>query len=233
MTEEHSLHSSMNNVEKQPVVSPSSSLSSSSKAQPTHPSQQEEQPQEPKNNETPTTNETHNSSSIPSKGTKASNNNTPASNNTHNLNNIRNNNMMLEIPLERLRNELQRLRTTSEKLQQENKVLTETNKRLMMASKQSQELFLGIVDHTKSLKSQNTTLTHQLSQVQGELMHQKMIHQELKEGIAMKNAAYEAEVMLRTECQSILGEVVDVVQETCHDTQLVEDILTKTERLTP
>mmetsp|Transcript_12488 Transcript_12488/g.19318 ORF Transcript_12488/g.19318 Transcript_12488/m.19318 type:complete len:187 (-) Transcript_12488:189-749(-) len=151
------------------------------------------------------------------------------SNNTLHTNNNR---MMLDIPLERLRNELQRLRLTSEKLQQENKVLQDNNKRLMMASKQSQELFCGIVNHTKSLKDKNAQLELELGQAQDEIYNQKLIHQELKEGIAMKNAAYEAEVMLRTECQRVLGEVVDVVQETCRKPKIVEDVLTKTEGLT-
>ena len=47
---------------------------------------------------------------------------------------------------------------------------------------------------------------------------------ELKEELKMKQGTYIAEVHSRLQYQKTMGKIVDMIQERCHDHELVEDV---------
>jgi predicted nucleotidyltransferase len=85
--------------------------------------------------------------------------------------------------------------------------------------------FAALNQHAKQLNKQNAKITAETSHYKQVIQKASLNHVEIKEELKMKQATYIAEVHSRLQYQKTMTKIVDVVQERCRDSRLVEDIL--------
>ena len=85
--------------------------------------------------------------------------------------------------------------------------------------------FAALNQHAKQLSRTNDKLSTSLASCKHQVQKLSVIQVELKEELKMKQATYVAEVHSRLQYQKSMAKIVDIVQETCNDTRLVENVL--------
>ncbi|GKY94545.1 hypothetical protein MPSEU_000420200 [Mayamaea pseudoterrestris] len=127
--------------------------------------------------------------------------------------------------LEYLRKEVFKLRSQNAQMRTDFDLLKENNQRLMDANASAGASFAALNQHAKQLAKTNEKLQTELGSCKGTLQKVSVTQVELKEELKMKQATYVAEVHSRLQYQKALASIVDLVQESCRDTRLVESIL--------
>ena len=127
--------------------------------------------------------------------------------------------------LEYLRKEVFKLRSQNAQMRTDFELLKENNQRLMDANASAGASFAALNQHAKQLAKTNEKLQAELSTCKSSLQKVNVTQVELKEELKMKQATYVAEVHSRLQYQKALSSIVDLIQESCRDTRLVERIL--------
>lgn len=128
--------------------------------------------------------------------------------------------------LEYLRKEVFKLRSQNAQLRQDFDLLKENNQRLMDANASAGASFAALNQHAKQLNKTNAKLMNEVTQYKQQIQRVNLLQVEVKEELKMKQATYIAEVHSRLQYQKTMGKIVDIVQERCRDSRLVEDVLT-------
>ena len=127
--------------------------------------------------------------------------------------------------LEYLRKEVFKLRSQNAQLRTDFDLLKENNQRLMDANASAGASFAALNQHAKQLNKTNAKLMAEVSNYKQQLQKMNIINVETKEELKMKQATYVAEVHSRLQYQKTMARIVDMVQERCRDSRLVEDVL--------
>lgn len=127
--------------------------------------------------------------------------------------------------LEYLRKEVFKLRSQNSQLREDFDLLKENNQRLMDANASAGASFSALNQHAKQLNKKNAKLQGEIDKYKQQNHELNLAQVELKEELKMKQGTYIAEVHSRLQYQKTMGSIVDIVQERCRDTRLVEDVL--------
>jgi len=127
--------------------------------------------------------------------------------------------------LEYLRKEVFKLRSLNSQLRTDFDLLKENNQRLMDANASAGASFAALNQHAKQLNKQNAKISAEVVKYKQQVQNLNLAQAEIKEELKMKQATYIAEVHSRLQYQKTLAKIVDVIQEKCRDSRLVEDIL--------
>lgn len=127
--------------------------------------------------------------------------------------------------LEYLRKEVFKLRSQNSQLRTDFELLKENNQRLMDANASAGASFSALNQHAKHLNKQNAKISADVLKYKQQIQNTNLAQVEIKEELTMKQATYIAEVHSRLQYQKTLAKIVDLIQEKCRDTRLVEDIL--------
>jgi myosin-5 len=127
--------------------------------------------------------------------------------------------------LEYLRKEVFRLRSQNTQIRTDFDLLKDNNQRLMDANASAGASFAALNQHTKQLSRGNDKVRIELDQYKQQVQKLSVTQVELREELRMKQATYVAEVQSRLQYQKALSKIVDISQDRCRDTRLVEDIL--------
>lgn len=127
--------------------------------------------------------------------------------------------------LEYLRKEVFKLRTQNAHLRNDFDLLKENNQRLMDANASAGASFAALNQHAKQLNKTNAKLMAEVANYKQLIQKMNIAHVEAKEELKMKQATYVAEVHSRLQYQKSMAKIVDMVQERCRDSRLVEDVL--------
>jgi hypothetical protein len=127
--------------------------------------------------------------------------------------------------LEYLRKEVFRLRTQNTQIRTDFDLLKDNNQRVMDANATAGASFAALNHHTKQLSRANDKIRAELDQYKQQVQKLNVTQVELREELRMKQATYIAEVQSRLQYQKALSKIVDISQDRCRDTKLVEDIL--------
>lgn len=127
--------------------------------------------------------------------------------------------------LEYLRKEVFKLRSQNAQMRTDFDLLKDNNQRLMDANASAGASFAALNQHAKQLSRTNDKLSTSLASCKHQVQKLSVIQVELKEELKMKQATYVAEVHSRLQYQKSMAKIVDIVQETCNDTRLVENVL--------
>jgi myosin-5 len=127
--------------------------------------------------------------------------------------------------LEYLRKEVFKLRSQNTQMQTDFDLLKDNNQRLMDANASAGASFTALNQHAKSLSKTNESLQETVIHFKQQVEKLNVTQLELKEELKLKQATYVAEVHSRLQHQKAVTSIVDLVQERCNDTRLVEDIL--------
>jgi urease gamma subunit len=124
--------------------------------------------------------------------------------------------------LEYLRSEVLRLRAENARLQGDLDSVSENTHRLVEAHQAAKQSFSSLTQHAQSerVKADEVALDYkqQVQKLQMEL-------QEMKDELRMKKAAYVEEFHSRLQYQDAMAKIVDLVQDKCRDSRLVEQVL--------
>jgi myosin-5 len=127
--------------------------------------------------------------------------------------------------LEYLRKEVFKLRSQNSQIRSDFDLLKDNNQRLMDANASAGASFAALNQHAKQLSKVNEKLTAELQSAKQQQQKSNVLNIELREELKMKQATYVAEIHSRLQYQKALASIVDVVQDKCRDTRLVEKIL--------
>lgn len=127
--------------------------------------------------------------------------------------------------LEYLRKEVFKLRNQNTQMRTDFDLLKDNNQRLMDANASAGASFAALNQHAKQLTKTNAKLTSDIQQYRHNIQKLNVTQVELKEELKMKQATYIAEVHSRIQYQKALTKVVELAQDRCRDTRLVEEIL--------
>lgn len=127
--------------------------------------------------------------------------------------------------LEYLRKEVFKLRSQNTQIQNDFELMKENNQRLMDANASAGASFAALNQHTKQLVRANEKLSYDLNAYKAQIQKLSVTQVELKEELRMKQATYVTEVHSRLQYQKALAHIINLVQDRCRDTRLVEDIL--------
>jgi len=127
--------------------------------------------------------------------------------------------------LEYLRKEVFKLRNQNAQMRTDFDLLKDNNQRLMDANASAGASFSALNQHAKQLTKTNSKLAADITAHKQQIQKQNVFQIELKEELKMKQATYIAEVHSRLQYQKALTKVVDLAQDRCRDTRLVEKFL--------
>lgn len=127
--------------------------------------------------------------------------------------------------LEYLRKEVFKLRSQNAQMRTDFDLLKDNNQRLMDANASAGASFAALNQHAKQLTRNNEKLQADVTGYKQSNHKLGVVNVELREELKMKQATYVAEVHSRLQYQKSMTKVVDILQEKCHDTRLVEDVL--------
>ena len=127
--------------------------------------------------------------------------------------------------LEYLRKEVFKLRNQNTQIRTDFELLKDNNQRLMDANASAGASFAALNQHAKQLTKTNAKLSSDIQQYRHTIQKLNVTQVELKEELKMKQATYIAEVHSRIQYQKALTKVVELAQDRCRDTRLVEEIL--------
>jgi len=127
--------------------------------------------------------------------------------------------------LEYLRKEVFKLRGQNHQLKADFELLKDNNQRLMDANASAGASFAALNQHAKQMGKQNSKLANELSNYKSQVQKLNLLHVELKDELKMKQATYIGEVQSRLKYQKALQKITDLVQESCRDYGLVENVL--------
>jgi myosin-5 len=123
------------------------------------------------------------------------------------------------------RKEVFKLRSQNAQLRTDFDLLKENNQRLMDANASAGASFAALNQHAKHLNKTNAKLTAEVTHYKQQIQKTNLAQAEVKEELKMKQATYIAEVHARLQYQKTLTKIVDIIQDRCRDTRLVEDVL--------
>jgi len=127
--------------------------------------------------------------------------------------------------LEYMRKEVFKLRGQNAQLRRDFDLLKDNNQRLMDANASAGASFAALNQHAKHLTKVNENLTQEVFQIRQGAQKTAVAQTELKEELKMKHATYVAEIHSRIQYQKAMNKVVEMVEQRCRDTRLVEDVL--------
>lgn len=121
-----------------------------------------------------------------------------------------------------LRKEVVRLRKENKELKGEVENLQDNAQRLQDANAQAENNFGTLTTHAKSELKKAEFAAEEFKLQIKEL---KMAQAEQKDEIRMKQAAYVSEVQSRLQYQDAMTRIVELLQEKCRNSRLVEEVL--------
>lgn len=127
--------------------------------------------------------------------------------------------------LEYLRKEVFKLRSQNAQMRTDFDLLKDNNQRLMDANASAGASFAALNQHAKQLTRINEKLQVEVGSLKKHGQKISVVNVELKEELKMKQATYVAEVHSRLQYQKSMTKITDMLQESCRDTRLVEDVL--------
>jgi len=131
--------------------------------------------------------------------------------------------------LEYLRKEVFKLRSQNAQLRTDFDLLKENNQRLMDANASAGASFAALNQHAKQLNKTNAKLMAEVSNYKQQLQKMNIVNVEIKEELKMKQATYVAEVHSRLQYQKTMARIVEMVENRCRDSRLVEDVLAESD----
>ena len=131
--------------------------------------------------------------------------------------------------LEYLRKEVFKLRSQNTQLRTDFDLLKENNQRLMDANASAGASFAALNQHAKQLNKTNAKLMAEVSNYKQQLQKMNIVNLEIKEELKMKQATYVAEVHSRLQYQKTMARIVQMVEDRCRDSRLVEDVLAESD----
>jgi len=124
--------------------------------------------------------------------------------------------------LEFLRKEVLRLRAENSALRGDLDVVSASTQRLLEANAAAESSFVTLNEKAKKQRrksdAENSDYAIQIQEL-------KMVQENMRDEVRMKQAAYIEEVRSRLQYQESMGKVVDLLQQRCRDSRLVEDVL--------
>jgi len=117
-----------------------------------------------------------------------------------------------------LRKENKKYRSTTTQLRKDYDTMQENNKRLLEANAYAGASFEAMNESSKKTNSNNSKLMQNLDKY-------KKQNKKLKEDLRMRSGFYDAEAQIRVNYQKSMAEIMEMIQDTCDDAQLTEDIL--------
>jgi hypothetical protein len=127
--------------------------------------------------------------------------------------------------LEYLRKQVLKLRTQHKQLNADYDTLKVTNRRLVEANADAGASFATLNQHTKELAKSRDKLATELAQSKRAVRQWQVTLAEAREEGKLKQSTYASEVRARLLYQKSLWAMVDLVQDQCRDTKLVEKLL--------
>jgi len=124
-----------------------------------------------------------------------------------------------------LRKQVAKLKRDTSRMQTDLDFFKESNQRLRDANTTAGQSFAALNQHIQQLSKTNERISSELSGYKQQIQKLSMSQVELRDELKMKQATYGAEVQSRLQYQRLLQSVVDMVQERCRDTRLVEEVL--------
>jgi len=126
-----------------------------------------------------------------------------------------------------LRREVAKLKSKNSRMQNDLDYLKDSNHRLREANNTAGKSFGALNTHIQELSKTNDKISSELAGYKQQVQKLSMSQAELREELKLKQATYSAEVQSRLQYQKLVSSIVDMVQDRCRDTRLVEDILSK------
>ena len=118
------------------------------------------------------------------------------------------------------------LRTEVFELRKKNKALAEDNQKLLDTNAQAGESFEALNQHFQRINQFNSNLNNEMSTLKEDNQSLSKAQAEIKDELKMKQSTYVAEVQTRLRYQKTMAKILDIVQEKCRDSRLVESVLT-------
>ncbi|CAJ1968786.1 unnamed protein product [Cylindrotheca closterium] len=133
--------------------------------------------------------------------------------------------------LEYLRKEVFKLRSHNQQLRTDFDLLKDNNQRLMDANASAGASFAALNQHAKQLSKENAQLVSEVSSTKAQMQKIHMLQTELKEELRMKQLSYVSEVQSRFQYQKALQKVADLIEASCRDYRLVQQVLEITDEV--
>jgi hypothetical protein len=121
---------------------------------------------------------------------------------------------------------LRKIRNQNAQLRADLDIVKENNQRLMDANASAGTSFATLSQHAKNLNQTNAKLAAEVQSYKQQVQQMNIQQVEVKEELKMKQATYIAEVHSRLRYQKAMAAIVELVQEKCRDSRLVEQVLT-------
>lgn len=121
-----------------------------------------------------------------------------------------------------LRKEVLRLRRENGALKVDLESVSASTQRLLEANKTAESSFTIL---SRKAKEQRRKSESQNSDFKIEIEELKMVQENMKDEIRMKQEAYIGEVRSRLQYQESMGKIVEMLQKRCRDSRLVEEVL--------
>mmetsp|Transcript_11240 Transcript_11240/g.27030 ORF Transcript_11240/g.27030 Transcript_11240/m.27030 type:complete len:881 (-) Transcript_11240:226-2868(-) len=133
--------------------------------------------------------------------------------------------------LEYLRKEVFKLRSQNQQLRTDFDLLKDNNQRLMDANASAGASFAALNQHAKQLSKENAQLVSEVSSTKAQMQKIHVLQTELKEELRMKQLSYVSEVQSRFQYQKALQKVADLIEASCRDYRLVQQVLEITDEV--
>jgi len=127
-----------------------------------------------------------------------------------------------------LRKEVMRLRSDNSALRKKLDTVNESTKRLMGANAAAKASFSALNDHAIAQRDNALVVSTGYQQQIQELL---ITQQEMRDELQMKQTAYINEFHARLRYEDAMSKIVDIIQDRCRDSRLVEDILQITDEV--
>lgn len=127
--------------------------------------------------------------------------------------------------LEYVRKEVLKLRRENVQLKHDYDLLMGNNQRLMDANVSAGASFDALSQHADQLSNTNAKIQVEAEKYKDQAHELNLTQIEMKEELKMKQGTYIAEVHFRLRYQKTMAQIVETIQERCHDCRLVEDVL--------
>jgi myosin heavy subunit len=116
-----------------------------------------------------------------------------------------------------LRKENKKVRDQTEKMKDDLQELKEQNNRLIEANASAGASLDSLEKQKKNLSTHNEKLEENLKKYKAQ-------NAQLRSDLANRNAYYKAETKIRSEYETTMEKIVEILEERCNDTKLIEDV---------
>jgi hypothetical protein len=125
-----------------------------------------------------------------------------------------------------LRKEVLRLRGENGALRGDLESVSESTQRLLEANAVAETSFATLNEKARAQRRKSEV---ENSDYKIQIQELKMIQENMKDEVRMKQTAYIGEVRSRLQYKESMGKIVDLLQKRCRDSRLVEEVLNITD----